>query len=268
VAVQVEANPGFSDNSSRPFRFLLIARMLWDKGVGEYVEAARVLRQSHPQVECALLGFLDVKNPAAIARAQMNAWVDEGVIQYLGSTNDPRPFLAEADCVVLPSYREGTPRSLLEAAAMARPIVTTNVEGCREVVDDGLNGFLCQVRSPVDLARKMAQMLSLSLEERLAIVQQDLQRCDTNWRHTGQQKDALEAQVRALEAEKVANAAETARLIAEVALLRADDKLERIEAEHKAKLCALQVECEARRKADVSAVAASMFEKLKTRGRC
>jgi hypothetical protein len=107
-----------------------------------------------------------------------------------------------------------------------------------------------------------------ALEERLAIVQQDLQRCDTNWRHTGQQKDALEAQVRALEAEKVANAAETARLIAEVALLRADDKLERIEAEHKAKMCALQVECEARRKADVSAVAASMYEKLKTRGRC
>jgi glycosyltransferase involved in cell wall biosynthesis len=169
VVVQFEADSGFLADSPRPFRFLLIARMLWDKGVGEYVEAARALRQSHPQVECALLGFLDVKNPAAISRAQMNAWVDEGVIQYLGSTDDPRPFLADADCVVLPSYREGTPRSLLEAAAMARPIVTTDVEGCREVVDDGLNGFLCQVRSGEDLAKKMAQMLGLSVEARLTM---------------------------------------------------------------------------------------------------
>jgi chromosome segregation ATPase len=107
-----------------------------------------------------------------------------------------------------------------------------------------------------------------ALEERLAIAQQDLQRCDSNWRHTGQQKDALEAQVRALEAEKVANAAETARLTAEVALLRADDKWERLDAEHKAKMCALEAECEARRKADVEAVAASLHEWLKTRGRC
>jgi glycosyltransferase involved in cell wall biosynthesis len=138
--------------------------------VGEYVEAARVLRQMHPQlesaVEFALLGFLDVKNPAAISRDQMNAWVDEGVVKYLGSTDDPRPFVADADCVVLPSYREGTPRSLLEAAAMARPIITTDVEGCREVVDDGINGLLCQVRSGKDLAKKMSQMLSLSTEER------------------------------------------------------------------------------------------------------
>ena len=169
--VEVEADSVTPVDSPRPFRFLLIARMLWDKGVGEYVEAARALRQSHPQVECALLGFLDVKNPAAISRAQMNAWVDEGVIQYLGSTDDPRPFLADADCVVLPSYREGTPRSLLEAAAMARPIVTTDVEGCREVVDNGINGFLCQVRSGEDLAKKMAQMLSLSVEARLAMGQ-------------------------------------------------------------------------------------------------
>jgi glycosyltransferase involved in cell wall biosynthesis len=155
---------------ARPFRFLLSARMLWDKGVAEYVEAARVLRQAHLQretvVEFALLGFLDVKNPAAISRDQVNAWVDEGVVKYLGSTDDPRPFVADADCVVLPSYREGTPRALLEAAAMARPIITTDVEGCREVVDDGINGLLCQVRSGEDLAKKMSQMLNFSAEAR------------------------------------------------------------------------------------------------------
>lgn len=152
--------------SSRAFRFLLIARMLWDKGVGEYVDAARALRTAHPEVEFALLGFLDVKNPAAISRDQMSAWVEEGVVKYLGSTDDPRLFIADADCVVLPSYREGTPRSLLEAAAMARPSITTDVEGCREVVDDGVNGLLCQARSGQDLAKKMSQMLSLSTEER------------------------------------------------------------------------------------------------------
>jgi glycosyltransferase involved in cell wall biosynthesis len=107
-----------------------------------------------------------VKNPAAISHDQMNSWVDEGVVKYLGSTDDPRPFIADADCVVLPYYREGTPRSFLEAATMGRPIVTTDVEGCREVVDDGINGLLCEVRSDADLANKMARMLSFSAEER------------------------------------------------------------------------------------------------------
>ena len=109
--------------------------MLWDKGVGEYVEAAQLRRQRWPQVEFCLLGFVDVQNPAA-------------------------------DCVVLPSYREGTPRTLLEAAAMALPIITTNAVGCREVVDDGVNGYLCQVRDAKDLAYQMEQMRRLSSEQR------------------------------------------------------------------------------------------------------
>lgn len=148
------------------FRFLLIARMLRDKGVYEYVEAARQLRKRWPQAEFCLLGFLDVQNPAAIARSDMDAWVAEGVVNYLGTSNDVRKAVAKADCIVLPSYREGTPRSLLEAAAMARPIITTNTVGCREVVDDGVNGYLCRVRDPSDLADKMLQMLRLSCEQR------------------------------------------------------------------------------------------------------
>ena len=148
------------------FRFLLIARMLHDKGVREYVEAARQLRQRWPQAEFCLLGFLDVQNPAAIARSDIDAWVAEGVVNYLGASDDVRSQIAVADCIVLPSYREGTPRSLLEAAAMARPIITTNTVGCREVVDDGINGYLCKVRDASDLADKMAQMLRLSCTER------------------------------------------------------------------------------------------------------
>ena len=147
-------------------RFLLIARMLWDKGLGEYVAAARRVRQRYPEAEFGLLGFLDVQNPAAISREQMQAWVDEGVVNYLGVASDVRPHIAAADCVVLPSYREGTPRTLLEAAAMGRPIITTDAVGCREVVADGVNGFLCQVRDADDLADKMEQMIGLSADER------------------------------------------------------------------------------------------------------
>lgn len=147
-------------------RFLLIARMLWDKGVGEYVAAARQIRRIHPDAEFSLLGFLDVQNPAAIARNQMDAWVAEGAIRYLGETDDPRPFIAAADCIVLPSYREGTPRTLLEAAAMAKPIVTTDAVGCREVVEDGRTGFLCQPRNAEDLAAALLRFMALPAEVR------------------------------------------------------------------------------------------------------
>lgn len=148
------------------FRFLLIARMLWDKGVGEYVAATKLIHQRWPRVECCLLGFLDVQNPGAISQSEMDDLVQQGVV-YLGASDDVMAEIAKADCIVLPSYyREGTPRSLLEAAAMARPIITTDAVGCREVVDDGVNGYLCKVRDAVDLAEKMERLLLLSPEQR------------------------------------------------------------------------------------------------------
>lgn len=154
--------------TSKPrFRFLLMARMLWDKGIGEYVEAARQVRMVYPEARFSLLGFLDAQNPSAISRVQMDEWIEEGIIDYLGVTNDVRNAISMSDCVVLPSYREGIPRSLLEAAAMKRPIITTNVVGCREVVDDSVNGYLCLPKDSVDLARKMIQMIELSSDERL-----------------------------------------------------------------------------------------------------
>ncbi len=148
------------------FRFLLIGRMLWDKGVGEFVEAARILKAHGHQAEFCLLGFLDVQNPASIPRQTVDAWVAEGVIRYLGTSDDVRPHLAEADCIVLPSYREGIPRSLLEAAAMGRPCISTDSVGCRDVVEHGVNGYLCRPRDAADLAEKMEWMLSLSQGER------------------------------------------------------------------------------------------------------
>jgi glycosyltransferase involved in cell wall biosynthesis len=157
---------GASIGTNHPIRFLLVARMLWDKGVGEFAEAAKLIRDRWPQAECCLLGFLDVQNPGAISQTQMDALVASGV-NYLGSSDDVRAEIAEADCIVLPSYyREGTPRTLLEAAAMGRPIITTDAVGCREVVDDGINGFLCQPRDAADLAAKMERMLSLTDAQR------------------------------------------------------------------------------------------------------
>jgi len=148
------------------FRFLLISRMLWEKGIGEFVTAAKLIRSRFPDAECCLLGFLDVQNPGAITRVQMDELVAQGVV-YLGSSDDVRAEMSKADCIVLPSYyREGTPRTLLEAAAMGRPIITTDAVGCREVVDDGVNGYLCKIRDASDLAEKMVCMLMLLPEQR------------------------------------------------------------------------------------------------------
>jgi len=152
-----------------PLRFLLIARMLWDKGVGEFIEAARILKKQEVDAEFCLLGFLDAQNPTAISRQRMDEWVGEGIIRYLGVSDNVAEEIVLADCVVLPSYREGIPRTLLEAAAMARPIVATDAVGCRDVVDDGINGYLCKPRDAVDLADKISKVVSLSYSERTAM---------------------------------------------------------------------------------------------------
>ena len=149
-----------------PVTFLLIARVLWDKGVGEFVEAARQLRLEFSDVRFQLLGFLDVLNRTAISRLQMQIWTEQGIIDYLGETDDVRSYISNADCVVLPSYREGLPRTLLEAASMGRPIIAADVTGCREVVDHGVNGYLCKAKDASDLSKKMKDMIKLSIDER------------------------------------------------------------------------------------------------------
>ena len=161
--------------------FLMVARLLWDKGVLEFVEAARRVKALFPESRFQLLGFLDVKNQTAVGRSDVEAWVKEGVVEYLGTTDDVRPFLADADCVVLPSYREGTPRSLLEAAAMGRPLLATDVPGCREVVIDGVNGLLCRLRDSVDLAEKMMQMITMPMSALLQMGQESRRLAETRF---------------------------------------------------------------------------------------
>ncbi|SDV47812.1 glycosyltransferase family 4 protein [Chitinasiproducens palmae] len=163
---------GYSEMpSAPPFTFVLIGRLLWDKGVGEYVEAARQLRARYPHARFQLLGPAGVDNPSAISSAQVAAWADEGVIEYLGQADDVRPAIAAAHCVVLPSYREGMPRTLLEAAAMGRPIVATDVPGCRDIVRDGVTGLLCAARDASALAAAMARLLDMTPVERTALAQ-------------------------------------------------------------------------------------------------
>lgn len=125
--------------------FILVARLLWDKGIGLYVDAARRLREYVPNTEFHLLGPLDNSSRSAIPADQIYSWHQQGLINYLGATQDVRPALAMAHCVVLPSwYREGTPRTLLEAAATGRAVITTNTPGCRDVIELGVTGFLCE----------------------------------------------------------------------------------------------------------------------------
>lgn len=153
-------------NQDGNIRFLLIARMLWDKGIKEYVEAARLVKERHPNVVFQLLGAAGTQNPTAISQEVVSGWHQSGVVEYLGTTGDVRPFIADSDCVVLPSYREGVPRTLMEAAAMAKPIIATDVPGCRSVVDDGINGYLCKPYDAHDLALKMERIVLATSDAR------------------------------------------------------------------------------------------------------
>ncbi|MDC1499041.1 glycosyltransferase family 4 protein [Amylibacter sp.] len=146
--------------------FLMIARLLRDKGVLEYVAAARNVKSDHPHARFQILGAVDAANRTAIDAATVKSWQEEGVIEYLGTADDVRPHIAAAHCVVLPSYREGAPRTLIEAAAMARPLIATDVPGCRSVVDDGETGYLCKVRDGNDLAKSMDTFLALPHAEK------------------------------------------------------------------------------------------------------
>jgi glycosyltransferase involved in cell wall biosynthesis len=152
-----------------PVTFLLIARLLGDKGVREYVAAAEMLHGELPDARFQLLGPIDADNRTAISRSELDRWVESGTIDYLGETDDVRPFIARAGVVVLPSYREGMPRSLLEAAAMGRPLIAADVPGCRGIVEDGANGFLCAAKDPESLADAMRRMARLTGEQRQAM---------------------------------------------------------------------------------------------------
>ena len=149
------------------FRFLLVGRLLWDKGVGEYIEAARIVRRAHPQTRFQLLGPVGANNRTAVPATALEAWRAEGIVDYLGESGDVRDAMEQADCIVLPSYREGLPRALLEGSAMGKPLIATDVPGCRDVVVEGNTGYLCAERSAESLAAAMEKMIATPATGRL-----------------------------------------------------------------------------------------------------
>lgn len=142
-----------------PVRVLLAARMLWDKGIGEFVDAARILHGRNRTVQFLLAGSPDPGNPSAILESQILGWVKEGVVEWLGHVSDMPALLASVDIAVLPSYREGLPTSLIEAGACGLPLVATNAPGCREVVTHEVDGLLVETKNPGALADAIDRLL-------------------------------------------------------------------------------------------------------------
>ncbi|MCU0367590.1 MAG: glycosyltransferase family 4 protein [Cyclobacteriaceae bacterium] len=145
------------------FTFLLISRLITDKGILEYVEAVKKLKSKGIEARFQLLGAKDPKHKRGIQLPVIDNWIKSGTLEYLGRTDDVRSYIEKADCIVLPSYREGTPRTLLEAASSAKPIIATDVPGCHHVVEDQHNGLLCKLKDADDLAEKMEKMASFDV---------------------------------------------------------------------------------------------------------
>ncbi|WP_300357466.1 glycosyltransferase family 4 protein [Fusobacterium sp.] len=148
--------------------FLMIARAFFDKGVKEYVESAEIIRAMYPNSEFQFLGALGGNSVSGVDETQMKSFVDKGIINYLGTVNDVREIIKNADCIVLPSYREGISRTLLEGASMEKPLIATNVTGCKEIVIDNVSGFLVEPKNSKDLADKIKKFIELSEDEKIA----------------------------------------------------------------------------------------------------
>ena len=158
----------FTRGNDGKFIFLFISRLVKDKGVMEFVEAASLLKENYPGAEFHIIGPLwgGNKKSLTVTPEELSEWIEKKWIVYHDKQKNVKPFMADADCVVMPSYREGMSNVLLEAASMARPLIATNVTGCRDIVDDGVNGFLCKVKDGKDLSDKMKKMMNLSATER------------------------------------------------------------------------------------------------------
>lgn len=154
-------------NTNGHFTFLMISRLLVEKGVREYVEAARMLKAKNFNARFVLLGQLEKRHIRAIPVEMLRQWQEEKVIDYVGVSDRVEDWIAKAHVVVLPSYREGLPKTLLEGAAMAHPLIATDVAGCNAVVKDGVTGFLCAERNPGSLAEAMKKMIALTADERV-----------------------------------------------------------------------------------------------------
>ena len=160
--------PLTNSRSGEPFSFLMSTRLLKSKGIGLYADAARILKKKNYHVNFSLIGFYEKNHPDAISPHEIKKWEDEGLISYLGFADDVRPHLQKADCMVFPSfYNEGVPRCLMEAASMEIPAITSFNRGCKEVVLNNSNGYICNLNDAFDLADKMEKMINTTPDERM-----------------------------------------------------------------------------------------------------
>ena len=146
--------------------FTFIGRLLYDKGIREFVEAARQIKANRQEVAFWVVGELDTENPATVDKDDLVRWVEEDVVYYHGFVKDVRNIIAGSDCIVLPSYREAIPRTITEGMSMSKPVITTDTAGCREAVDEGVNGYLVEIRNVEALKKSFEDFLSLTYNER------------------------------------------------------------------------------------------------------
>ena len=149
--------------------FTFIGRLLYDKGIREFVEAARQIKANRQEVAFWVVGELDTENPATVDKDELVQWVEEDVVYYHGFVKDVRNIIAGSDCIVLPSYREAIPRTITEGMSMSKPVITTDTAGCREAVDEGVNGYLVEIRNVEALKEAFIQFMDLSYQQRLAM---------------------------------------------------------------------------------------------------
>ncbi len=147
--------------------FLTVSRVLYDKGFGELAEASGIIKKRYSGVEFQWLGNIDKDYVHSVSESEVQRLHDAGLINFLGYKNDVRDVMRRADCIVLPSYHEGMSRVLMEALAMGKPVIVSDVAGCRETVDDGVNGFLCEARDAVSLVMAIEKFMALSEDERV-----------------------------------------------------------------------------------------------------
>lgn len=150
---------------NKVFTFLLISRLITDKGILEYIDAIKQLKREGVKARFQILGAIDPEHKRGIKESVIRGWINDGTIEYLGVTDDVQFFIDKADCIVLPSYREGTPRTLLEAACSAKPMIATDVPGCNHVVAHNHNGLLCKLKNSGDLADKMKHMMGMDSQQ-------------------------------------------------------------------------------------------------------
>jgi glycosyltransferase involved in cell wall biosynthesis len=158
-----------TNKSSDKMIFSFLGRLLYDKGICEFVEAGKLILAKHDNVELWITGELDSGNPSMIKKQVLLDWMDNDKIKYFGFVDNVKPIMSKSDCIVLPSYREGMPRVVLEAMSMAKAVIVSNTAGCRQTVEDGINGFIAEVRSVNSLAETMEKFMQLNENQRLGM---------------------------------------------------------------------------------------------------